>query len=173
MRPVKKKAKTVLEIEKSIGSLLQEHDYSSVMPDGSLSEHFILSYLTRNNDHAAKGYHKILLAYEKVKKYEAFAKVMQSKRVDEKSLKKLVFFYDTLVRPIKEKEGTVQGSMYVGEIIKLPKPEPDEGEEWKALLHKKERYQVGDKVLYYMKSNIILDNELLHLVSSFTGKLLE
>lgn len=174
MRPVRKKPATVKEMEKSISRLLSEHDYSAVMPDGSLGEHFILSYLIRNNDDAAQAYGKILQAYEQVKKHGGYIKLMESRKVKKETLQSIVLFYECLVRPIKLKEDAIRGSgIYLGEILKLPKTEYDEGEEWKASLHKEEHYKEGDKVFYTMKSNIILDHELLHLVGMPTGKLLE
>lgn len=178
MRPIKKKNRTAKEIERSIKHLILDMaQYDCIKADGSLDDHFILSYLLRNSDHAVKEYNRILLAYEKVKKNETFIKVMQSRKVDSQTLKRIVLFYESIVRPIKVKDDLMGGGVYIGEILKLPSLESgreyDEGEEWKTLLHKEKQYKVGDKVFYNMKSNIILDYELLHLVGMFIGKLLE
>ena len=173
MRPVKKRPTTVQEMEKNIHLLLEQENYSAVKPDGSLSEHFVLSYLIRNDDNAAETYGKIHRAYEKVKLHDGYKKVMEARKVSKKTLQSIVLFYECLVRPIKVKDNIMQGSIHVGEILKLPKVEYDEAEQWKASLDKDEKYKVGDKVFYNMKSNIVLDNELLHLVGMPTGKLLQ
>ncbi|HTA81469.1 MAG TPA: hypothetical protein VK783_00915 [Bacteroidia bacterium] len=175
MRPVRKRPKTEKELERSIKYLLLDQEqFDSIKPDGSLDETFILSYLVRNNDHAAKEYGRILRAYEIVKKHGMFTKVMESRRVSDKTLQGIELYYESIVRPIKAKEDGLRGHIYTGEVLKLPSPagrEYDTGEEWKALLEKEKRFMVGDKVLYNMKSNLILDNELLHLVGTFTGKI--
>ncbi|MGP8215672.1 MAG: hypothetical protein ACLQQ4_08935 [Bacteroidia bacterium] len=80
-----------------------------------------------------------------------------------------------LVRPYKANDTSFNRNIYFGEIIKLPAVldiNYAEGDEWKALLKKGIEYNIGDKVLYSFKSNILLDNELLHVVGCFTGKIL-
>lgn len=172
MKPVRKRPTTVQEMEKNIHFLLEQENYSAVMPDGSLSEHFVLNYLIRNDNHAAETFGKIHRAFEKVKQHNGYMKHMEARKVSKKTLQSMVLFYECLVRPIKVKEH-MQGGIYLGEVLKLPQANYDDGEQWKASLHKEEQYKVGDRILYNMKSNIILDHELLHLVGMPTGKLIE
>ena len=97
--------------------------------------------------------------------------------VGEETLKKHVFFNDSVVRPIKPKEGVPNNNILTGIILKLPLNKQDEcffpGDEWKSLIPNENRLNVGDIVLYNSKHNITLDGEVLHLVCHFIGKILK
>ncbi len=114
-------------------------------------------------------------AYNKLRKNNEFIKEFNSRRVSEETLKNLLLANEYLVRPYKANDTSFNRNIYFGEIIKLPAVldiNYAEGDEWKALLKKGIEYNIGDKVLYSFKSNILLDNELLHVVGCFTGKIL-
>jgi hypothetical protein len=155
--------------------IAQSGEFESIRPDGKLDDGLILDYLLQINPQAAKDYFEIVGAYNKLKKEDDFIKGMHKRQVSEKTLKNLVFFHDVLVKPIKPTEKFGRLSIYVGEVLKLPSStsQYDEGESWKSLIKKDKDFNVGDKVMYSYKSNIILDNVLLHLVSGFAGKILK
>lgn len=172
-----KKSKTELETEKSIMYLLKERgEFECIKPDGTLDESFILSYLIHNEHRSAQEYNKVIRAFNKIKERDSFIKRMNSRKVSENTLKSIIIFNEAIVRPFSTKDNFQHG-IYAGEIIKLPPAksanEYDEGEGWKALIQKDSNFKIGDKVLYNFKCNIVLDDELLHMVGSFAGKILK
>ncbi len=93
------------------------------------------------------------------------------KRVSQKTLDSLELFNDALVRPMKFKGNIKLDNGYFGVIVKLPAANfEDDGEQWKRLLKKEKGFQVGDLVIYAFKLKIVLDGEMLHMVSYFIGK---
>jgi len=166
-----------MDIEDKIKQLISEIGHvKSIKPDGKLDDSFILAYITQNNKRATKDYLQVVAAYNKLRKDDSFIKESNPK-VCEETLKKFVFNYEFLVRPITTICSAPTESIYTGEIIKMPKTKDakdfDHGEGWKASLpDKAPKYKVGDQVIYWYKSNILLDNELLHLVSSISGMII-
>lgn len=104
-------------------------------------------------------------------------KVSESIIVSEETLKKHIFFNESLVRPIKPKEKVIGENIITGIILKLPLNKHEDsfcaGDEWKNLISKENGLNVGDIVLYNSKYNITLDGEVLHLVCYFIGKILK
>ena len=161
-------------IQRKIKFLINEGQYECINPGGELSENFILSCIVQHNEKAAMEQRKIITAYRKLKKQDAFIKSIPTWKVKEETLTRLVLYNETLIRPLNVKEIFGNNGVYFGEVIKLPRTqgqEYDESEKWKALIEKEKEINVGDKVIYSYRSNIILDNELLHLASFFVGKI--
>jgi hypothetical protein len=171
------KPRTAKEIEESIRySIVVMQQYDCIKPDGFLDESFILTSIINHNLDAALEYRRFLSAYANLRKNDAVIKGLCSGKVSEETLKNLILTQEALVRPLKAKEATFNRSVYYGKIIKLPlerEPYREDGESWKSVIEKKREYDVDDKVLYTHKTDIIMDNELLHLVCSFSGKLLK
>lgn len=171
-----KKMKSAKEIERSLElQINQEGEFDSIKADGQLDEAFILTYLIRNNQEAAQDYWKIIKAFNKIKQRDIFIKGMHSRKVSKETLKKIILNNEAIVRPLKSENAIRHSRVYFGEILKLPAINSDcvDGDEWKALVKKETDFDVGDKVIYNYKYDIILDNELLHIVGCFAGKLLE
>jgi hypothetical protein len=101
----------------------------------------------------------------------------ETKRVSKKTLNSLELYNDAIVRPMKKPNNIKIDHGYFGEIIKLPSGGAsyryDAGEEWKKVLKKEREFNVGDRVMYSCKLNIMMDGEQLHLVGYFFGKLRE
>jgi hypothetical protein len=171
------KQRTAKEIEENIRySIVVMEQYENIKADGSLDESFILTSIINHNKDAALDYRRILSAYANLRKNDAVIKGLCSGKVSQETLKNLVLNQEALVRPLKAKESTFNRSVYYGKIIKLPferEPYREDGEAWKSLIERKKEYDIGDTVLYTHKTDIIMDNELLHLVYSFSGKLLK
>ncbi len=161
------------DLESRIKKLIAEKGKNQcISPDGKLKNDFILSCITENNSQAAQDYERIIAAYDKLKQNDAFAN-----RVSKETLNKINLYGEYIVRPLKVK-GHQSQNIQIGEIIKVPalksKWDFADGEGWKAsLLNNEERFKIGDKVLYSFCEIIILDNEKLHLVCSFSGKLID
>jgi len=172
----RKKRLTAKQLEENIRYLIVEMEqYHFINVDGDLDEGFLLHSIIENNPMAALEHKRLLNAYNKLRKSDAFIKEFNSRKVSEKTLKSLMLTSEYLVRPHKSNDKSFNRSIYFGEIIKLPSALDSnyiEGDEWKALLKKETDYNLGDKVLYSFKSNILLDNELLHVVGCFCGKIL-
>jgi hypothetical protein len=158
--------------ERNIKTLINRlGQYNCIKPDGNLDEVFMLSYLVRNSKPTAEAYKKLNTAFEELKKNKAFEDF--NPLVKESTLKNIEFYGDYLVRPAKSEVNSRFDNIFIGTIIKLPKKSASDyfpGEAWKASLE--DPFKVGDKILYICKSNIILDFECLHLVTWFTGKIL-
>lgn len=171
------KPRTTSEFEENIRySIVIMEQYDCIKADGNLDESFILSRILENNEMATLEYRRILSAYATLRKNDAVIKGLSSGKVKMETLNNIILTQETLVRPIKTREVAFNQSIYYGKIIKLPverEPYREDGDSWKALIEKKKEYEVGDKVLYTHKTNILLDNELLHLVFGFSGKLLK
>ncbi len=166
-----------MDMEDKIKQLIVEMgEKDSIRPDGKLNDSVILSYITQNNKRAAKDYIQIVKTYNKLKKDDSFIKE-SNPRVSEETLRKFLFDHEFLVRPINTICSAPTESIYSGEIIKVPEKKDArdfaDGEGWKALVTKVPKHKVGDKIMYWYKSNIILDYELLHLVSSISGRIIE
>ncbi len=169
-----------MDIEDKIKQLMDELGQNKcITPDGRLNNDFILTCLTQNNKRAAADHLKILSAFNKLKKNDQFFYKSNAK-VSEETLNKIQLFGEHLVRPIIPNENYKHGAIHTGIIIKLPEKrntnQYDDGESWKALIEKETTFKVGDKVLYCYGgsgSNLVLDNELLHLVCYFLGKIKE
>jgi len=166
-----------MDIEDKIKQLMSEMgEKKSIKPNGNLDDSFILTYITQNNKRAAKDYLQIVAAFNKLKKEDSSFKV-SSPKVSVETLRKFVFNYEFLVRPITTICSAPTESIYSGEIIKVPEKKDArdfaDGEGWKALVTKEPKYKVGNKIMYWYKSNIILDYELLHIVSSISGRIIE
>jgi len=166
-----------MNLEDKIKQLISEIGHiHCVKPDGKLDDSFILTYITQNNKRAAKDYFQVVAAYNKLKSNETFVKE-NSPKVSDTTLKKYLFYHDALVRPLKTVHKNHNDILFAGEILKLPEKksasEYDHGEGWKALLEPERQFKIGDKVLYNYKTNIVLDHEMLHLVCSFSGKIIE
>jgi hypothetical protein len=164
-----------LTIEDKIKQLMHEMGYiNCIKPDGKLNDRFIVEYLTQHNKEATKDYVRVVTAYAKLRNDVSFVKESNQK-VSKETLKKFVFEYEFIVRPIKTIQVHHIDGVFAGEIIKLPEKDArdfSDGEGWKALLEQSSR-KVGDKIIYWYKNNIILDSELLHLVSSISGRILD
>lgn len=147
-----------------------------IRPDGKLDDSFILTYLTQNNKRAAHDYIRILAAFNKLKENDPVLKGNRPK-VSDKTLKKFVFFSDAVVRPLDTIFNSPDDFLYIGEILKLPEKKStrdyDDSEAWKALIETESRCRVGDKIIYGFKANVVLDDELLHLVWNVTGRIIE
>jgi hypothetical protein len=166
-----------MDMEDKIKQLIVEMgEKDSIRPDGKLNDSVILSYITQNNKRAAKDYVQIVKTYNKLKKDDSFIKE-SNPRVSKETLEKYLFDFEFLVRPVKMLYSSSTESIHSGEIIKVPEKkdvrEYAEGEQWKALIAKEPKYKVGDKILYWYHSIILLDFEILHLVSSISGRILE
>lgn len=168
---------TMAAVERNIRFLIDEMgQYEAILPDGELSPEFILSYITQHNAIAAQERKKIVRAYEKLKTSHPFIKGMYSRKVDEQVLKKIILFQDYLVRPSKVIAPLQNRCAYTGIILKLPEllrgSEYPEGDEWKKLIEKGSDFKVGDKIIYSYRNHIVVNNELLDLVSMPVGKVI-
>jgi len=98
-------------------------------------------------------------------------------RADENIFKKYVFLNEALVRPIINNRNRHIDDVFTGIILKLPVNKLHHtafsGDEWKTFLEKESDFKVGDKVLYNGKTNIVMNEETLHLVGWFIGKILK
>lgn len=167
---------TAKQLEENLRYMIVEMEqYHFINPDGSLDEGFLLHSIIQSNPKAALEHKRLTDAYNKLRKCDAFIKVFNSRKVSDKTLKSIMLSSEYLVRPYKSNDTSFNRSIYFGEILKLPALLDNnyaDGEEWKGLVEKGIEYSIGDKVLYSFKSNILLDNELLHVVGCFCGKVL-
>ena len=99
------------------------------------------------------------------------------KAMRQKALNNLILFHNALVRPLKYPEGITIDNVCYGEIVKLPTEKTtsrlEDSEFWKRLVKDKEDtgFNIGDRVLYDSKINIVICGKSYHLVSYFLGKL--
>jgi hypothetical protein len=165
--------KQAKDLEKKIKTLEDKVLYGAITSSGRLNLKSVLQYILKGDRKAKLRYSTIIIEFNKIKNHPDFAERYNG-IVKPETLKKIRLYNSYLVRP--SKCGTSNGLFY-GTILKLPSVNsfsqlPD-GDGWKSLIKKEEEINVQDAVFYTNKTDIVLDNETLHLVGYFEGKIME